>query len=228
MSALFARIKQSLLLVTKGLLKKSYLLSIALIFIFFIWLVNTFLPILVVELKFQSKKILTEQLKIDSLVQLFIPNFSTMSWIGTGKHREFGIYIPSIYIDEPVIFNVNANDEKTYKKALKQGIAHAAGTNFPGSGSGLGYYFAHSSSQEFIAQYNAVFYLLGKLKKGDEIYIWHNKQRYDYQVTETKITKTSEVAFIDQSYSKETIVLQTCWPPGTTSKRLLVFAEKML
>ena len=75
MSALSIRITQNLPVVAKKLLKKSYLLSILLLIIFFIWLINTFLPILIVELKFQSKKILTEQLKIDSLTQLFIPNF---------------------------------------------------------------------------------------------------------------------------------------------------------
>lgn len=210
----------------KNFLKKSHYVSIALISVFLIIFLLVFGPIIFVELRFQTKKILIEYLKIENLAQLFIPNFDTLSWFGTGNNREFGIHIPVIYLDEPVVFNVDANDEKAYKEALKKGIAHASGTNFPNTGSGLGYYFAHSSSQEFVAQYNAVFYLLGKLKDGDEIYIWHNQQRYDYVVYNIQVTSAKDTSFIKQQYSKDTIVLQTCWPPGTTHKRLLVFAKR--
>jgi sortase (surface protein transpeptidase) len=40
------------------------------------------------------------------------------------------------------------------------------------------------------------------------------------------VTNPDDVSFLNQPYDQETIVMQTCWPPGTTSQRLLVFAER--
>ncbi len=197
---------------------------LALAGIFIIWLLNTFVPIIIVESRYQIQKFFREQLKITSLKELFVPDFSAFSDIGS-SYKDFGLYIPSIYLNEPIIANVDANNKKNYQQALKQGIAHAAGTPLPGN-SGLGYYFAHSSSAGLISAKSAVFYLLGKLKAGDLVYIWHNNQKFTYQVTQTQITPANQTDFLTAHYEQETIVLQTCWPIGTNHQRLLVFAQR--
>ncbi len=157
---------------------------------------------------------------------LFIPNFEGMTIVGNAsKNKDYGIVVPKLGLDEKVIFNVDPNDEEQYRAALKQGIAHASSTSYPDS-NGLGYYFAHSSSPGFRVQYNAVFYLLDKLAVGDDIYIWHELKRYHYKVSEKQIKDPSDTSFLYQQYDGENIVLQTCWPPGTTNQRLLVFAKR--
>lgn len=192
---------------------------------FLVWLILVFLPVVWVEFKYQFKSFF-ENRGIENPRALFFPDSSGMTIVGNAsENKDYGIVIPRLGLDERVVFNVDPNDEQQYKAALKQGIAHASSTNYPDE-KGLGYYFAHSSSPGFQVQYNAVFYLLNKLETGDEIYIWHERKRYRYLVTEKKISQPTDTSFLYQAYEGENIVLQTCWPPGTTKERLLVFAKR--
>jgi LPXTG-site transpeptidase (sortase) family protein len=190
---------------------------------FIISMVLIYGPIVQVEANYQYKSILHNVFHVSDLRGLILPQFN-FDILAT-KYPEFGMNIPALYLDEPIIFNVDPYDKKVYQAALKKGIAHAAGTELPGN-NGLGYYFAHSSNPDVVSQYNAVFYLLGRLKQGDQIFIWRDKQKYEYIVEGTKVTEPNDVSFIQQHYEKEVIVLQTCWPPGTTQKRMLVFATR--
>jgi sortase A len=155
-----------------------------------------------------------------------LPNFSTDT-VSFEFRDKVGIVIPNIYIKDAVVLNVDATDKAQYMPALRKGIAHAAGTSLPGVG-GLGYYFAHSSGLGGAeALFNAKFYLLGKLTVGDEVQIYRAGERFDYRVIETKVTEAEEVSFLDYEGEVERIVLQTCWPVGTSAKRLLVTAERV-
>jgi len=186
-------------------------------------MVLTYGPILVVESNYQYKRIMRDVFHSQNLRELILPNLN-FDKLGV-RYRDFGMEIPRLFMDEPIVFNVNPENPDEYKVALKKGIAHAAGTDLPPY-DGLGYYFAHSSSPELRNQYNAVFYLLGKLQQGDAVNIWYEDTKYEYMVTGTKITEPEDTTFLNQNYPLQTIVLQTCWPPGTTQKRLLVFAER--
>ncbi len=189
------------------------------------WLLSVVLPILGVEVSYQYKKILRDTFAVSDIRGLVSPQFRFNFQGMMSTHTVDGITIPAVFIDEPVVYNVNPNDKSAYLAALGRGIAHASSTAFPGTG-GLGYYFAHSSTPNLVQQYNAVFYLLGKLNTGDDIYVWHAGDRFDYNVTEKIITSPGNISFLSKQYPAETIVLQTCWPPGTTLERLLVFAER--
>lgn len=199
-------------------------LSITL-FIFLYWTAAVLTPVAMIEANYQYRRLLRDVFHTSSLRGLILPQFYFDLKGFTAKNKTNGLNIPDIFIDTPVIYNVDPNDEKAYSAALKIGIAHASSTGFPGSG-GLGYYFAHSSTPELAGRYNAVFYLLGKLRPGAEIHIWHEGIRYDYQVHHTEITAPADTEFLRRLYPDETVVLQTCWPPGTTSRRLLVFATR--
>lgn len=197
-------------------------LSLLGLLLFVFWLVLVILPIVFVEVKYQLQTIV----RTINPKALFIPDFSGMTIVGnTSKNKDYGIIIPKLALDEKVIFNVDPNDEQAYRLALQQGIAHASSTALPDS-KGLGYYFAHSSNPAFKKQYNAIFYLLNKLEINDEIYIFHDQKRYRYLVTSKEIKNPLDTAFLYATYQQETIVLQTCWPPGTTRERLLIFAER--
>ena len=137
----------------------------------------------------------------------------------------FSIIVERIGANASVVPNVDASKKGVYEQALKRGVAHALGTAFPGE-SGVSYYFAHSTDTLFnVPRYNAVFYLLWEMKPGDKIVIFFNNRRYDYVVSETKITEPEDVSYFTMRTSEQILVLQTCYPPGTTWKRLLVVAK---
>jgi LPXTG-site transpeptidase (sortase) family protein len=204
----------------------SLILTLLFIIIFIFWTFTTLIPVLVVELKYNTNKLMMSMFNTTSIKAIFIPDFSHWTIEGYSSHKQYGIRIPEIFIDQPVVFNVDPNNPKQYKQALKKGIAHASGTALPGE-TGLGYYFAHSSSIELLNQRNAIFYLLGKLEIGNDVYIWHERERYHYKVNKRDIVKANDVTFFDKNYDTETIVLQTCWPVGTTRKRLLIYAQRV-
>lgn len=137
----------------------------------------------------------------------------------------FSIIVEKIGAAAAVVPNVDAANKPTYEAALKRGVAHALGTAFPGQ-AGVTYLFAHSTDTIFnVPRYNAVFYLLWDMKPQDKIVIFFDGKRYDYLVTETKITEPSDVSYFTMQTSEQILVLQTCYPPGTTWKRLLVIAK---
>lgn len=137
----------------------------------------------------------------------------------------FSVVIPKIGANAKVIPNVDAGNYESYIEALTKGVAHADGTGFPGGGT-RSYLFAHSTDSFWnVGRYNAVFYLLKELNPGDEIYIFYSRVRYKYIVTEKKIVPPTEVQYLTDKTAYEELILQTCWPPGTTLDRLLVFAR---
>lgn len=139
--------------------------------------------------------------------------------------RNFGIIIPKIGANAKIIANVDPYDSRIYQVALTKGIAQAKGTVIPGE-PGNSFLFAHSSVNFYEAtHYNSVFYLLDKMEKGDEIDIFVNGKKLVFQVTEKKLVAPQDVNFLTQATSKRQITLMTCWPPGTTLKRLLVIGE---
>src|SRR5438132_1027411 len=81
--------------------------------------------------------------------------------------------------------NVDPANPDAFLPILKQGVAHAKGTVFPGMQGNI-YLFAHSADNWWdVGRYNAVFYLLKDLQKGDEVVIFFENVRYEYVVTET-------------------------------------------
>jgi len=139
---------------------------------------------------------------------------------------EFGIMIPKIMANAKVIPDVDPYDSKIYQKALTKGVAHAAGSAYPGY-VGNTFIFAHSSVDWYIAnQFNSVFYLLNKLKNGDTIEVYYKNKKYIYAVIDKKYVEPTEISYLtnnigDSSY----LTLMTCWPPGTTLKRLIVISK---
>lgn len=141
-------------------------------------------------------------------------------------NTEFGVVIPKINANAPIISNVDPNNQKEYQVALSKGIAHAEGSALP-SQTGNVFLFAHSAGNFWEAnRFNAVFYLLNKLEAEDEIYVYYKEKKYEYRVTKKRIVLPSEVSFLSKDYDANSLVLMTCWPPGTTLKRVIIEAQK--
>ncbi|MCX7881529.1 MAG: sortase [Patescibacteria group bacterium] len=196
----------------KSIFKKLFIIT-GFIFLLtgFLIFFLTFYPVIKQEVKYQItiKKLSKDRIKEIKPVD-----------------QEFGIVIPKIQANAKVIANVDPFNEKIYQQALTKGVAHAKGTALPDV-IGNTFIFSHSSVDWYTAnRYNSVFYLLNKLEKDDEIYLYYQKQKYHYQVTEKKIVDASEMSYLKGDDNRvKTLTLMTCWPPGTNLKRLIVIAR---
>lgn len=188
----------------------------------------TFGPVLSSEINYRFKK----ETKISSLP---VVGFSSLLALNDGlvsqeilekvPDPEFSIIIPKIEAKAKVTANVDAANPKEYNQALKEGVAHAAGTVFPGM-PGTIFLFAHSTDAPWnIRRYNAVFYLLRELEPKDEIIIFFEGKKFNYEVFEKKVTDLRQTDFFKER-GEEILVLQTCYPPGSTQKALLIFARR--
>lgn len=145
----------------------------------------------------------------------------------TPTDPSFSIVIPKIGANAKVQPNIDASDQNIYLDALNKGVAHTLGTAFPGEGGHI-FLFAHSTDYFWnVSSYNAIFYLLYKLEKNDEVNLFYKGQRYVYRVIGQEVVDPSQVQYLTRKTNREFLTLQTCWPPGTTLKRLLVFAVRV-
>ncbi len=195
------------------LIKTPLLIGLCLIFISLSFFVLIFYPVILAEVNYQLKSINTNSGR--SLQK------QTMA-----AGQDFQIVIPKIDLRSPVLSNIDPFNKKEYLKSLKKGVAHAKGSALPGKKGNI-FIFGHSTDLPMnIASLNAVFYLVNKLKPGDEIYLNFSGKEYRYIVDNTKIVSPGEIDYLQQTSSDPTLTLMTCWPPGTTLKRLLVIARQ--
>lgn len=140
------------------------------------------------------------------------------------RDTEFGIVVPKIRANAKIIPNVDSYKEKEYQVALTRGVAHAKGTGYPGQGKNI-FLFSHSSVDFYnAARYNSIFYLLNKLEKDDKIHVFYKGIDYIYKVREKKLVDAKDVSYLTSNSKAEQLTLMTCWPPGTTFKRLLIIS----
>ena len=141
------------------------------------------------------------------------------------QSREYGIIIEKIGVNEKVVAEVDPTDKAAYRAALKDGVAHAKGTAFPGDVGNV-YLFSHSTANVWdIVRYKSYFTLLRKLEPGDRVVMFYEGNRYDYVIYERKIIDPSETGDLTGFAATPTLTLQTCEPPGSDAKRLVLKAN---
>lgn len=181
-------------------------------------LVLTFLPVIKEELRYAFNKVrrvdyTTSPSPLANQKELVPPN------------TDFSIVIPKIAAIAPIIANVDSQNPQEFLPVLKNGVAHAKGTAYPGE-EGNVYLFAHSTDAFFnVSKYNAVFYLLGKLQQGDEVDIYYKGMKHIYKVYEVKVVDSKATEYLGKVAEGSTLTLQTCYPPGTTFRRLIILAS---
>ena len=134
--------------------------------------------------------------------------------------------IPALGITVPIVWTTSV---KNFDRDLQAGVVHYPGTAMPGE-IGTSYISGHSSNFTWAkGDYNKIFEKLGNLKQYDSFSITANDESgkkiiFHYVVTGSSVFKADDQAqFANQG--KSIVALSTCWPIGTTSKRLVVFAE---
>ncbi|MDP1743427.1 MAG: sortase [Candidatus Amesbacteria bacterium] len=151
-------------------------------------------------------------------------SWSNPVWTATGDYM---IYVPRIDAKAPVVAQVDSANEKEYFAALKKGVAEAAGLSVPGR-RGTTYLFAHSTDNPLnFSRYNAIFYLLDKMKPDDRVELYYKGNYYHYKVEKMEILAASDTRYLVPQYTRELLVLQTCYPFGTTQKRLVIVATPL-
>lgn len=174
----------------------SFLFAAAII----VW---TYLPIAKEEVVYQTKKVRPTNQEVQPI------------------DSEFGLVIPKIGANAKVIENVDPFNPKEYQLALSRGVAHAKGTALPGETGNI-FLFSHSSADFGLAtRFNSIFYLLGKLEEGDEADIFYKGKKYIYRLDKKLIVNPEEISYLNKNSATPTLTLMTCWPPGTSLKRLL-------
>lgn len=155
------------------------------------------------------------------LAPLVGPDGKTIEPVNTS----FGIIIPKIGVNAPVAPNVDPGDSKTYNEILEKSVAHAK-TSFTPDQAGTVYLFSHSTNYDwFVKDLNAVFYLVKNLEPGDLIVLYYKDVRYTYALTEKRVVSPKDISYLVPSTGKKSLILQTCWPPGSVVQRLLLFAD---
>jgi len=136
----------------------------------------------------------------------------------------FHVEIPKLALYQKVTANVNANDEREYTQVLKEGVAHAKGAAFPGQKK-LIYIFGHSTNGIWnVAAYNAVFYQIKDLENDDLIILHLGEESFYYKVSAKEVVKSNDVDYINNKQDQDLLLLQTCWPPGTSWQRIFITA----
>lgn len=185
-----------------------------------------FSPLIFIELKYRTGSLIKKHLAMKKQKSGFaeVIRLSDLS-ILQPANPQFSLVIPKIDLNSEVFANVSLTEKEDYQTSLEKGVAHAAGSYFPNQ-KGTVYLFGHSTDYVWnLAHFQAVFYLLKELNKGDEINVFYQGKRYLYQVADKKIVSPSDLYYLKPKSGKEEVILQTCWPPGTTWQRLLVFAQ---
>ena len=133
--------------------------------------------------------------------------------------------IEKLGIKAPIVLS-GSDDEKYINDLLAKGIVSYPDYKLPEEG-GPTVLIGHSSVYPWVkTKYGTIFAKLNKLVQGDKITIYSGGKRFDYSVIRTEV-----VVYGPENYKKlenisnKTLVLITCWPPGTTKSRFLVFAE---
>lgn len=205
----------------------------ALILAAIFWLGYSFYPVLKVELLYQVDKARGVQREV-TIEE--VPSEPPKTSFGeilkkprplliTPVSKEFGIIIPKINANSQVVADVDPSNYDEYSRKLLDGIAHARGTVYPGK-IGNCYLFSHAVGNPWdVPRYNAQFWLLSKLEPGDMAFVFYQNKQYDYKVVEKLVVPAEDVSWLNAIYHEPTLTLQTCDPPGTTWRRLIVIAK---
>jgi sortase A len=141
--------------------------------------------------------------------------------------KDFGIIIEKIGVNAPIVADVDTTSNAAYMEALRYGVAHAKDTAKPNEVGNV-YLFAHSTLNFWeYGPYATVFTLLHQMEPGDRVVLFYQGQRYDYRVIEKEIVPGFDLTPLERKSSRRVLTLQTCDPPGTTWRRLLIIAERV-
>jgi LPXTG-site transpeptidase (sortase) family protein len=132
------------------------------------------------------------------------------------------LVIPKIAVKAPIVWTKN---ESEVVEDLQLGVSHYPLTSKPGEKGNI-LISGHSSNYFWRkGDYNSIFVNFSELKNNDEIFVFYKNKKYNYKVFENKVLSLEESnKEIFRTEEKSILNLVTCWPVGTSWKRLIVKA----
>lgn len=133
--------------------------------------------------------------------------------------------VPVVTISSEALVNRDWGKlEQQIQEALRDGVVHYPSTAFPDEDgnmviTGHSSYFAWDPGR-----FKDVFALLHDVQIGDKLYVYHDQNRYDYEIFDTKVVLPTQVDILTQA-GEDRLTLITCTPVGTNLKRLVVLAR---
>ncbi len=145
------------------------------------------------------------------------------------------IIIPAINQNIPII-NVGTESllrrdwtalERDMQEALRDGVVYYPGTSVPGQ-TGNTVITGHSSYFPWDpGRFKDVFALLHQVEVGDRVVIFHNQDKYIYEVFEKEVVYPQEIEVLKPT-PDDRLTLITCTPVGTNLKRLVIKAQPIV
>lgn len=140
----------------------------------------------------------------------------------------FFIEIPKISLAHTILSNVDPSNKNEYLAVMDKGIAHGKYTALPPDPDGNVYLFAHSrATTEEDTPQGGWFTRIDELEMGDVITLFYHGQTYTYTVATSFIVDPDEVSVYSGTSlypGHRSLTLQTCYPRGETTQRLIVKA----
>jgi len=139
------------------------------------------------------------------------------------------VFIPQFNVQAPLLVPASKNLSLIYNN-LRKGVVLFPGSDNPGSGYSI--ILGHSSAYPWDpGDYRSVFSLLNELNYGDPFFVYYEGHIYAFKVVAKKtfipLNKnnglTTEQALPRRN--KPTVVLQSCWPLGASTKRMAIQGE---
>jgi LPXTG-site transpeptidase (sortase) family protein len=134
---------------------------------------------------------------------------------------ESKLMIGKINVEADIIWDIPISKSKPY---LDKGIVHADKTAHPDE---IGNVFisGHSSNYVWVkGKYQSIFSLIDKLLAGDKITLTYKGKIYQYIVVDSVIVKPTDLSVLKPT-NEPILSLMTCYPVGTSNKRLVVRAK---
>ncbi len=148
--------------------------------------------------------------EIPEHLQPVVQSFAEVPIPTQGPEQAIRLQIPALGKDVPVV-------EGDGWDQLKKGVGHHIGSANPGE-EGNVVLSAHNDI------HGEIFRDLDKLKKGDKVILFTEKNDYVYVVTGTHIVNPTQVEFLEQT-SEPTATLISCYPYMVDNKRIVVQAK---
>ncbi|MDO8649370.1 MAG: sortase [Candidatus Peregrinibacteria bacterium] len=144
---------------------------------------------------------------------------------GTSSERPsnqyFSVSIPSLGIQDLTISHPSDPfSSDGLLEPLKQGVGHLF--SYPGGGGKIMVY-GHSSGYPWdVSSYTKIFRRVNELNVGDRVNVTYAGKLHVYEVSYEETVAANDTSAL--SGGGEELILYTCWPPDSISKRYLVHA----
>lgn len=141
------------------------------------------------------------------------------------SEKEDSVEIPKIEITAPLVF-VDSLEVREIEKGLDLGVVHFPDSVLPGE-IGQTIILGHSAPPSWPKiKYYWVFVRINELVEGDEVYVFFNNRKYEYIVARKFFLERGEEIPQDPlTNNTNVLLLISCWPPETGTRRIAVEAE---